>query len=78
MIFVLLRLSFTLVLAGIVCTGAVWTTVAGALSVVVVDDSVVVVEAGAIAGEAGVAGVAGVTVVCRVVVVLLLLWALAE
>ena len=74
MIFVLLRLSFTLVLAGIVCTGVVWTTVAGALSVVVVDDSVVVVEAGVIDG---LAGVAGVTVVCRVVVVLLL-WALAE
>ena len=52
-------------------------TVAGALSVVVVVDSVVVVEAGAIDGVAGVAGVAGVTVVCRVVVVLLL-WALAE
>ena len=73
MIFVLSRLSFTFALAGIVCMGTAGIT-AGAGSVLVGVDSVVVVEAGvgAVDGYAGVAGVAGVTVVWWVVVVELL------
>ena len=61
----------------LVCAGAAWMTVVEDGSVVVVVDSVVVEVAGAGVAVGYVAG-AGVTVVWRVVVVLVLLWALAE
>jgi hypothetical protein len=70
-------LSFTFVSEGTTVVGVLWITVvegvAVAGSVVVVVDSVVVVDDGVVDGYG-----AGVTMVCLVVVVLVLVWALAE